>query len=148
MNEMNDEAIQEMNDEAMQEMMESRLKGLKDRPPVDNEDLQAYSLLFEALGKEPAIPLRTAFSSKVTARILARENRAADLKIYALVGFGLMALLSGAYMYLDSLDFLPTSSLAVFLIKNKGALVFSIVTLLVVQVLDKSLIQSYKVLNL
>jgi hypothetical protein len=134
--------MNELEDEAMQQKLEKHLAaGTADLPAADNKDLQAYSLLFGALGKEPAIAMTHNFPRKVTAAIQAGRSRASDIKLWLVVAaFLLLLLFTGGY-YLNSINSINGSRLLFSLANNKGILIFGLATIMVVQVLDKKLVR-------
>ena len=129
----------DINDDELQNIVEKNIAEATGSSLTGDKDIKAYSLIFEALGQQPKIPLAYNFSARVTAALLAKRNKASDLKLFAFIAMGFIIFMVATYFYLNSINSAPTSTLLVSLIKYKWILLFGIAALCIIQFLDKKM---------
>jgi hypothetical protein len=80
--------MKEMDDKRLQELLEKGLAGQKaGLSPEEAAELEVYSMLFEALGNEPASDLPRDFAEKVVAKLDVRKQRMAETRFNLMVIF-------------------------------------------------------------
>jgi len=129
----------DINDDELQEMVEKSIADATGSSLTGDKDIKAYTLIFEALAHQPKIPLAYNFSAKVTAALLAKRNKASDLRLFAFIAMGFIIFMIATYFYLNSINSAPTSAFLVSLIKYKWMLLFGIAALSIIQFLDKKM---------
>ncbi|WP_131537303.1 hypothetical protein [Pedobacter nototheniae] len=127
----------------IQEILDQKIKGIKgvSSDMMDTEDLKAYELIYEQLGKEPIEHLSLSFKANVLRRIKLEKKRTSDtlfywgLAIISLIGIIVIAIIFFAFK--DA--FAP---ILVVIDKAKGFIGIGIVAILVFTIVEKRLIKS------
>jgi hypothetical protein len=132
--------MKEIDDKKLQELLAKGLTGRKaGLSPDEEEALEVYSMLFEALGDESIPELPRDFSAKVVAKVRSRRERMAEIRFYLIVTFCCL--------------FIGGSAFAVLMRVGGGELVWSYISrygtifvsgtvlLLLIQYLDQKLVR-------
>lgn len=132
--------MREIDDKKLQELLEKGLTGRKaGLSPDDEEALEVYSMLFEALGDEPVPELPRDFSVKVVAKVRSRRERIAETRFYVIVTF--CCLFVGVSSF-AALSRFGGGELVMSYISRYGTIfVLGTVLLLLIQYLDQKLIR-------
>ncbi|MEO5996784.1 MAG: hypothetical protein ABIN89_08630 [Chitinophagaceae bacterium] len=130
--------MKDINDDELQEMVEKNIVNATGSSSIDDKDVNAYSLIFEALSQQPEMPLAYNFPATVTAALLAKKNRVSDLKLFVLIAISFIILMIASYFYLN-INSASTSQVVLNLLKYKWILLFGIAALSIIQFLDKKM---------
>lgn len=132
--------MKEIDDKKLQELLEKGLAGQKAGLSADEQDgLEVYELLFEALGNEPAPDLPHDFSVKVVAKLRSRKQRMAEIRFYIIVTF--CCLFAGGST-VAALTRFGGSDVVMSYISRYGVIfILGTIILLLIQYLDQKLVK-------
>ena len=132
--------MKEIDDKKLQELLEKGLGGQKAGLSADEQDgLEVYDLLFEALGNEPAPDLPRDFSAKVVAKLRSRKQRLADIRFYIIVIFCCLFVGGGTVAALTR--FGGSDVVMIYISRYGGIFVLGAIILLLIQYLDQKLVK-------
>ncbi|SDG17623.1 hypothetical protein [Chitinophaga filiformis] len=132
--------MKEMDDKKLQELLEKGLAGQKaGLSPEEAEELEVYSMLFEALGNEAAPDLPRDFAVKVTAKLERRKQRMAEARFYLIVVF--CCLFLGGSSFAALMHFGGGAVISNFISRYGTIFILGIILLLLIQYLDQKLVK-------
>ncbi|SHN43837.1 hypothetical protein [Chitinophaga sp. CF418] len=132
--------MKEMDDKRLQELLEKGLAGQKaGLSPEEKEELEVYSMLFEALGKEPAPDLPRDFAVKVTAKLRSRKERMAETRANLIIIF--CCLFAGGSALAALVHFGEGAVIMGFISRYGTIFILGTVILLLIQFLDEKLVK-------
>lgn len=108
----------------------------------DQNDLKAYGLLFDALKREPFYGLSPGFAANVEKELIRRKKLSELSWKYTLIAVGLGLLALAGYILLLLPEVHIFSGSLMILAGNKWPLVFSILSVFLIQLMDYRLINS------
>ncbi len=131
--------MKEIDDKKLQELLEKGLAGRKTGlTPEEGEDLEVYSMLFEALGDEPRPELPRDFSVKVVAKVRSGKERLAEIRFYIIVTFCCLFVGGSAFAVLSR--FGVEALVMSYISRYGGILALGTILLLLIQYLDQKLV--------
>jgi len=132
--------MKEMDDKKLQELLEKGLAGQKaGLTPEEAEELEVYSMLFEALGNEPAADLPRDFAVKVTAKLGVRKQHMAETQFYLIVIF--CCLFLGGSFFAALMHFGGGEVIGNFISRYGAIFILGSILLLLIQYLDQKLVK-------
>lgn len=132
--------MKEIDDKKLQELLEKGLtEGRPGLSPEEEEGLEVYNMLFEALGNGPMPDLPRDFSVKVVAELRSRKQRRADLWFYVIVTF--CCLFAGSGIVAVLTRFGGWDTVTAYISRYGVILALGTVILLLIQYLDQKLIK-------
>ncbi|WP_345950917.1 hypothetical protein ABDD95_05595 [Mucilaginibacter sp. PAMB04274] len=138
--------MKELNDDELQKLLDNSLN--QANLPVAQEqqnEWQAYQLVFEALKQEPVKGLPYHFSAGVMRRVKAQTERAQSRGLYGLLALLVMFSTILAFVMLYYARTPLASQLAYAISPYKWAIVFAALGLIAVQYLDWKLVKEKQV---
>ena len=132
--------MKEMDDKKLQELLEKGLAGQKAGLSSEEADeLEVYSMLFEALGNEPAPDLPRDFAVKVTAKLRSRKQRMAETRFNGIVVF--CCLFFGGSSIAAIIHFGGGEVIFGFISRYGTIFILGTILLLLIQYLDQKLVK-------
>ena len=132
--------MRRLSDEEIQKIVEEKSQ-VEHYAVEDKENLRLYASLFDALEKKPKASLSHNFADKVVQKISKRNEAIETIKFYAfivvlIILFSIVSMATIAYADLSNAqNILGTIS------KFKGAIIFGLICIPIIQILDQLLIK-------
>lgn len=129
-------------DEEIQKMLEQGTTGNDANLSADqNEDLEAYKILFKELKREPTGDLPYNFSKNVISQLQNKTNKASNFKLYLLLA--ILLIVGSALFYLLLLNYNDQIISPIFqiVLNYKWPLLFCLISILTIQYLDEKLLK-------
>lgn len=125
----------------IQEILDQKLKGIEVSYEMTNiEDLKAYELLYDQLGKAPVEHLSLSFKSNVLRRMEIEKKKTSDTMFYWLLGaisfIGILAIISIFFIFKDA--FAPVWSI---IARFKGFIAIGIAAILAFHIVERKSIK-------
>lgn len=132
--------MKEMDDKRLQELLEKGLArqraGLS---PEEGEELEVYSMLFEALGNAPASDLPPDFALKVAAKLRSRKQRIAETRVNLILIF--CCLFAGASAMVALVHFGGGEVIMHFISRYGTIFILGALLLFLIQYLDQKFVK-------
>ncbi|TSD66806.1 hypothetical protein FFF34_005225 [Inquilinus sp. KBS0705] len=137
--------MKELTDEDLQRMMEGSDKPNGNNvPAAQKNDFKAYQLLFSELNREPEFTLPANFAAKVARQVQAKAQRDNLIQFFMIIAAVFTAGCTAIYYLLIKTNKQVSWSLKFEMAPYKWAIVFIIVSLLLIQYIDQKLVKEPK----
>jgi hypothetical protein len=134
--------LKDQDERELQEWLEKELTdAAANTPPWDQEDLEAYRVLFEVLEEEPPVSLPYDFSSKVVANIQARKDNLFDFRWNFILPLSLLCILVITYVSALYIDSKYAETVLQLFVRFKWQIIFGIFVFFSIQYLDQQFIK-------
>ena len=111
--------------------------------PGEELDLQAYKVVFEALGKSEPVTLRSGFADRLVAKAVARQKKASSMDFVWFV-VGIVSLIVGCIVAIVKTEFKLNLGFLAGMSAYGGVFVFGIAFVILLNVIDKRLKRSFQ----